>query len=187
MIKNSKIKLKPVWIIRESIGCYKGSQEEACLNEGLIAIGWNKLGDLSPFVNNESKLRDHIENTYPDMDNKQIGDCFGKVTRFINVMENQDYIVLPCHTEPTIRIGKICGNYKYRPNDFTKYNNGLDEGTEIRNIRKVRWVKKVPRSKINESANRSLNSPHCLYKVNDTTNKYIQHLYHKSVPNHNTD
>ena len=87
MIKNSKLKLKPVWVIRESIG-YKGLQEEASLNEGLIAIGWNKLGNLSTFVNNASKLREHIENTYSDMDNKEIGDCFGKVTRFINVMKN---------------------------------------------------------------------------------------------------
>lgn len=187
MIKNSKSKLKPVWVIRESIGCYKGSQEEACLNEGLIAIGWNKLGDLSPFVNNESKLREHIENTYPDMNNSDIGDCFGKVTRFINVMKKGDFVVLPCYTEPTIRIGKICDKYEYKPNDDTKYNDGLDEGTEIRNIRAVKWVKTVPRSEINDSVNRSLNSPHCLYKVNDATNKYIQHLYHKSISNHDTN
>jgi len=186
MIKNSKIKLKPVWVIRESIG-YKGLQEEASLNEGIIAIGWNKLGDLSTFVNNESKLREHIENTYSDMSNSEIGDCLGKVTRFINVIKKGDFVVLPCHTEAIIRIGKICGNYDYRPNDFANYNDGLDEGTEIRNIRKVEWQIEVPKSEIDESANRSLNSPHCLYKVNDVTNKYIQHLYHKSVSNHDTD
>jgi len=186
MIKNSKIKLKPVWVIRESIG-YKGLQEEASLNEGLIAIGWNKLGNLSKFVSNESKLREHIKKTYSDMDNKQIGDCFGKVTRFINVMEEEDFVVLPCHTELTIRIGKIRGNYDYRPNDFAKYNDGLDERTEIRNIRKVEWLIEVPKSEIDESANRSLNSPHCLYKVNDATNKYIRRLYHKSVSSHDID
>ena len=182
MIKNSKSKLKPVWVIRESIG-YKGLQEEASLNEGLIAIGWNKLGNLSTFVNNESKLREHIENTYSDMGNSDISNCFGKVTRFINVMKKGDIVVLPCHTEPTIRIGKIIGNYEYRPNDFAKYNNGFDEGTEIRNIREVEWLKKVLKSEIDQNVNRSLNSPHCLYKVNDVTNQYIQRLYHKSVPN----
>lgn len=179
MVSNNKPKLKQMWIIRGSIG-YKGLQENAFLNEGVVAIGWNRYGDFSRFKGNKSALKEHIRTIDPECDEYRVGYNAGAILRFIDSMEAGDFVVLPQHEEPFVHLGRITGEYKFLT-DGIDYEGNLDEGTTLKNIRKVKWIKKIPRDMIDSSLDKYLNSKHTLYSANEELNRHIQKLSHAEI------
>ncbi|NPE28604.1 hypothetical protein HNV12_11670 [Methanococcoides sp. SA1] len=175
---NKKSRLNPVWVTRASIGL-KGLQEECFLEENLIAIGWNRLGNLFKYKSNEEMLKHDLEKLYPDKNSRQTSHAVGRIKCFLDEMAVNQFVVLPRYEEQSVVIGRIKGDYEYKPGEYAEYNNSFDEGKEVRNVRKVKWVTTIDRSQIDENVLKSLNAPLSLYKVNEEATRYIQHLYHE--------
>ncbi|HHW26653.1 MAG TPA: restriction endonuclease [Firmicutes bacterium] len=122
-----------VWLVRA--GRY-GERENTALERGLVAIGWDKLPDLSG-VGTKHELGRLMRETYPDEKPRTINNWVTQVWSFRNRMKVGDLVVLPIKTRSVIAIGRVTGSYQYTPH--------LGEGA--RHARQVQWLNTdVPRS-----------------------------------------
>lgn len=130
-------KSKAIWLVRA--GRY-GDQEQAALDNNIVTIGWNDLGNISDFQSKEAFL-ELFETTYPNEKPKAIINKANQVWRFKNEIEIGDLVVLPLKQEPSIAMGEVISNYK-----FTE-----DLGSDIKHIRRVKWITKdMPRTSLNQ-------------------------------------
>jgi restriction system protein len=116
-----------VWLVRAG---KNGEREDEVLNNGIAAIGWIELPDLSNIKSRE-ELKDLFDKTYSGMKKREIANKAGQGWAFLNRMIIGDLVVLPSKFRASIAIGKITGDYKYR--------------TDLSNItfhtRPVEWIK----------------------------------------------
>ena len=86
----------------------QASQWEEQLTNKVIAIGWNEIGDLSN--RNTNEITEDIKKNYPDSSNAVIP----QFNDFLSVKEG-DIVVANKGFSKIVGIGRIIGDYKYRP------------------------------------------------------------------------
>ena len=96
-----------VWLVRAG---RRGEQEQAALDNNLVAIGWNELPDLSDIQSREA-LADSYRQANPDASPKKAANHVGQVWAFRARMKEGDLAVLPLHIQSAIAIGRITGPY----------------------------------------------------------------------------
>lgn len=126
-----------LWMVRA--GKY-GERENLALEEGLVIIGWEELGDLSK-VGSRDELKDLFDQTYPNIGTSQRDNWVAQVWAFKARIEKGDLVALPSKTQPTIAIGRVEGDYECR---------AISTGESV-HCRPVRWIAPdVPRSQIGQ-------------------------------------
>ncbi|MDN4634068.1 restriction endonuclease [Priestia megaterium] len=101
-------KTKAIWLVRA--GRY-GDQEQAALDNDIVTIGWNELGDISNYKNKEAFFT-FFETTYPNEKPKAIINKANQVWRFKNKIEIGDLVVLPLKQECSIAVGEVMSDYE---------------------------------------------------------------------------
>jgi restriction system protein len=119
-----------LWTIRA--GRY-GEQEQSCIDNKLVTIGWNDFPDLKKFKSRD-ELTTEYQRLYPSENPSRSGIRVGQIWRFANEIAINDLVALPSKTQPIIHIGKIEGEYKYEK-----------KANEILHWRPVTWIKDIPR------------------------------------------
>ncbi len=87
-------------------------QERDC-----IAIGWKKMPDLSWVEakrETRNRLKQKIQDTYPDKHPSAIGNDCSQLTHFIAGMSEGD-IVLAADGAQVLGVGRVTGEYRYEP------------------------------------------------------------------------
>lgn len=113
------------------------------LGEGIVAIGWPMLGDLSD--SNRSDIKDRLRKAFPDKTERGIGAAAGQIDRLANEMEVGDLVVAP--DGGTVFVGRIASEYRH-DEDVA----GGEYGTEDAGYphqRRVDWLHEgqgIPRS-----------------------------------------
>lgn len=118
-----------LWTVRAG---RHGQQEQICLDEKLITIGWDDLPDLKTF-----KTRDDLFDAYQEIyqqGNVKAGITVGQIWRFANEIAIGDLVALPSKFQPVIHIGKVTGEYKH------------EQKQDIIHWRKVSWLQTIPRA-----------------------------------------
>jgi restriction system protein len=118
-----------IWTVRAG---RHGQQEQVCLDEKLITIGWSDLPDLKSF-----KTRDDLYNAYQEIYQQgsgKAGITVGQIWRFANEIAIGDLVALPSKFQPVIHIGKVIGDYKH------------EQKQDIIHSRKVNWLQTIPRA-----------------------------------------
>lgn len=139
-----------LWTVRAG---KRGEQEQACLNNNVVAIGWNELPDISKFKT-KKELVESYRDYYPETPENKIGYQAGQVWRFANEISIGDLVALPSKFQPEINIGKVTGNYRY-----TKIDN-------LQHIIPVKWLKAIPRSAFDQDLLYSFGSLLTVSQVN---------------------
>ncbi|MED4061107.1 restriction endonuclease [Priestia megaterium] len=130
-------KAKAIWLVRA--GRY-GDQEQAALDNDIVTIGWNELGNISNYESKESFIT-FFETTYPNQKPKAITNKANQVWRFKNEIEIGDLVVLPLKQEPCIAVGEVISDYEFTEN----------LGPDIIHTRRVIWfTKDMPRTNLNQ-------------------------------------
>lgn len=130
-------KAEAIWLVRA--GRY-GDQEQAALDNNIVTIGWNDLGDISSYQNKEVFFG-FFETTYPNEKPKAIMNKSNQVWRFKNEIEIGDLVVLPLKQEPSIAVGEVISDY-----EFTE-----SLGQDIIHTRRVKWITKdMPRTNLKQ-------------------------------------
>jgi restriction system protein len=127
-----------LWLVRAG---RHGEQEQGALEMDVVTIGWNEFSDLSK-VRNKDELFDLYEKVYSDRatnKNRAINEV-GQVWRFVHEIQKGDLVALPLKTQSAIAIGKIEGEYEYK-----------ELANNIKHIRRVKWLKTIPRSAFNQN------------------------------------
>jgi restriction system protein len=118
-----------LWTVRAG---RHGQQEQICLDEKLITIGWDDLPDLKGFRTRE-ELFEAYQNIYQQGNNVKAGITVGQIWRFVNEIAIGDLVALPSKFQPVIHLGKVTGEYKFEKKE------------DILHWRKVNWLKTIPR------------------------------------------
>ena len=114
-------------------------------DEGFICIGWTRIGDLSPY-DTRDKMKAAYRNGFPSASEGSMRASYGQVFRFAHEMEIGDPVVYPIKGSRDILIGEIAGSYRWANDDPELVER------DYCNIRKVKWMKRVPRIVFSQDA-----------------------------------
>lgn len=164
----TQTKTNAIWLVRAGS---HGEHEQNCLENNIVIIGWEELGDIQN-IKDKGELIKQFEQTYPNQKPKARLNKANQVWRFRNEIKIGDLVVLPLKSEPSIAVGKVISGYKYT----TKY--GADAG----HYRDVEWLTKdMPRTRLNQDLLYSLGAflTVCRIQRNDAETRipYAVHNY----------
>jgi restriction system protein len=140
-----------LWVVRAG---RHGEQEQAALDNSVVCHAWNELPDYSACRTRE-ELRELFTKAYPSAVGRRVIPGLGQVWRFAHEIEKGDLVALPLKSESAFAFGRIIGDYEYArlvPN--------------VMHVRRVEWVKTVPRSLFPKSILNSMNSALTVFRVN---------------------
>lgn len=100
-----------VWMVRAG---KEGQAEELALREGVIAIGWEGLGNLAG-IESRDALEDLVRERCEDATEGRIHNYVAQVWAFIQRIQVGDWALLPVKTRATVAIGRVTGGYRHRP------------------------------------------------------------------------
>lgn len=104
----------------------KASKWQLCINEGIMCIGWDALGDLSKYASRED-MRAEVKKQYPT-DGSAINDSLA-VWQFSHEMKPGDIVFAKKGKTQIIGRGIVESDYMFD-----------SERTEFKHIRKVKWT-----------------------------------------------
>jgi restriction system protein len=135
------------------------------LKSNVIAIGWRELGDLSKIKDNRDAFKERYTEVYPNEKKGSIATCAGMLYRFIYEIKIGDYVIYPSKINREINIGIVEGNYTY-----------VDDAAEYVQQRKVKWIKRFPRTVFSQGALYEVGSAMTLFAVKNYADEYLAAL-----------
>ncbi len=143
--------------------------EEIIQEDSVVTIGWSEFSDLSN-IKNEEQVKKLILEKYPGMRGDRSGTWAEDICSFITKIKKGDLVAVPLKTSNEVLIGKISGDYEYRKlSDF------------ISHIRRVRWLKTLPKGAFEEEYNVEFNSPEALFLIKADPEKLADFIETKSL------
>ena len=105
------------WRVGTKDGSSNVSHWQMMQDRDCIAIGWNKIGDLSWVVSkkeSEGELKSLLKTNYIDKSPGSIGNNCSQIIKFIAGMAEGD-IVMAADGNTILGIGRVIGQYRYEP------------------------------------------------------------------------
>src|SRR6266542_3556349 len=99
-----------------------GDADTLFLQHNVIAVGWQDFGDLSAHKTRE-QYRDHYAKVYPQSKLQGVATSAGQLYRFVREMKVGDLVVYPSRATREVHIGRVTGEYQYRPDSHAHYPN----------------------------------------------------------------
>ena len=135
------------------------------LDESVIAIGWEELGDLSKIEKTKDVLKSKYQSIYPNEKKMRTAQCVGTISRFIAEMKVGDYIVFPSKYNREINLGVVESDYYYESN-AKMYNHR----------RKVKWLKHLPRVAFSQGALYEVGAFTTCFEIKNYTDEFLSAL-----------
>lgn len=145
-----------------------GDADSLFLNkkDSCVAIGWDEMGDLSKIPDDREIFKKKLVEAYPTTKKGAINTVAGMPYRFKYEMQIGDYVVYPSIADRMVHIGRIIGNYQYKPEISQSYCN----------MRPVEWIKAVPRTNISQGALYEIGSALSLFQVKNYVDDILKYL-----------
>jgi restriction system protein len=159
---------KTLWGIHAPKG---GGADILFYEKDLIAIGWERIGDLSEFTDREA-LKDEVAECYPDKKPGAIPVTAGTLHRFAREIQEGDIVVHHRRAEHRIYLGRVTGPYRHAPELSDRYPN----------VRPVEWLAKYPRTRFSQGALYEIGSAVTLFQVKNYADEFIAALEGKAPP-----
>jgi len=121
------------WCVR---GGEVGQADRIFLRDGYLAIGWPEVGDLSILVKERKAFSAAVAGAYPNARPGAIPGYAGILYRFAHEMQPGELVIYPSKIDGQFHIGRIAGEYEYN----------AERSGDYPNMRKVTWLKTVPRT-----------------------------------------
>ena len=137
------------WIIR---GGRYGEREEEALDNGFLTIGFGIIKSLDN-VQTPDEVADCLDLS-GDETNPQVASRVSQVWAFKDGIETGDIVAMPRKGQPVVAIGRITGEYTYRP-----------EHADFGHARPVVWINQaVPKSDLPQGLQGSMNGLRTIYR-----------------------
>lgn len=108
----------------------RGQREERMLENSVLGIGWEALGDLSK-IQSRDELKSLYANAYPEASENRLRNHVGQILKFISKTRMGDLVVTPLKLKTRrIAVGRIRGEYQFR----------LDLGSDMVHTIPVEWI-----------------------------------------------
>ena len=139
--------------------------DDLFLKEGVIAIGWKAMGDLSKLPSDRDAIKEIYTKAYPNDPKGSIPTGVGMLIRFSQEAQVGDYVVYPSKIDRRINIGIVESPYFYDP-----------EEKEYPQKRKVKWLKSYPRTAFSQGALHEIGSALTFFTVKNYAYEFIEAL-----------
>ncbi len=151
------------WMVRAGS---HGEEEQDALDKNLVTIGWNDIPDLRNIDDKESLKRIYLS-VHPNKSPMHVARVVGQIWDFAREIKIGDLVALPLKMQSSIAIGRITGDYEFK-----------EISPNIKHIRKVEWLKTIPRSEFDQDLLFSLGafSTVCEIKRNNAENRISKML-----------
>ncbi|NWJ56972.1 restriction endonuclease [Marine Group I thaumarchaeote] len=123
------------WLVRAG---KHGEQEDGVLENNVVAISWNDLPDLSNITTKEEIEKLYLEARGPHK-KMHVAQVVGQIWSFLKRINTGDLVALPLKRKSGIAIGEIVDDYEFK-----------EIQSNIKHIRKVKWIKTFPRSSFDQ-------------------------------------
>ena len=149
-----------------------GDAERLFLNNNCIAVGWAKMGDLSALKPDRDAFKARVAEVYPEKKPGAIPNNAGQLFRFVHEMKPSDLVVYPSKRDRLIHLGRVEGEYRYDPKTEKGYPN----------VRPVKWLREVPRTRFSQGALYEIGSAMSLFLVKNYADEFRATLEGKAAP-----
>lgn len=139
-----------MWMVRADSGGRLFDQFKA---EGIVAIGWQEMGDFTPLKTREDFAK-AVRKAWPEMSTAQVAVATSQAYRFAREIGQGDRAITYDPTERHYLVGTIESDYVF---DSTR--------SEFRNLRKVKWEGSIPRDALSVSTRNSLGAISTLFLI----------------------
>lgn len=92
---------------------------ERCVKDNNVAVGWDKLGDLTEYINDFSRFREYHLAKYSNDDKRRVIFDINQLWKFVN-LNTEDIILANKGKSKIVGFGKVISGYLYR-NDYDEY------------------------------------------------------------------
>jgi len=141
-----------VWLVRAG---RRGERQNWAIDNGRAAIGWDELGNLSQWQTEEAML-DCMREAYPEAPAGKWRNFRSQLWSFVRRIKVGDLIVLPLKGEDAIAIGKVTGDYEYKP----------DNPAGAKHTRPVDWIQAdIPRNRFDQDLLFSLGAAMTIFQI----------------------
>lgn len=144
--------MKNGWMVRAG----EGGRLFEDFEKGYIAVGWGSLGDITPLDTRE-KINDAYAIAFSDQKPTKRHNAAAMLHKFRNVMAIGDIAITYDPQSRQYLVGEVVGDYEYSPDVVGDYPQ----------VRKMRWLGKVPRDALKSKARNSLGSTLTLFSLRD--------------------
>jgi len=152
-----------MWMVRAEVG---NRLFVPFIEQNLVAIGWNKVGDLNQYKTREAILN-AVRAEWPEWKSQAQVNAAGMLFRFSKEMDEGDWIITYNQQRRVYAIGKIEGAYRFDPS-FDNHDP---------NVRPVTWIEKeISRDKFSTQTKNTLGSTLTLFLLSDDAEKEIQRI-----------
>lgn len=127
---------------------------------GLVAIGWEDMGDVSKLSTRE-EVKQRYREIHSEQKKSRVATSAGQIYRFAHEIQKGDIVLTYNKSSREYLIGEITSDYKPNPDpDFT------DRG-HYQHVRKVDWKDKVSRDEFSVPAKNSFGSTLTVFQLNE--------------------
>lgn len=145
--------MKNGWMIRAGNGgrYFDDFQEADC-----VAIGWNNLGDLRQYASPEALRTAYIEH-FGNAKPGRTANAIAMIRKFRDDIQPGDLLITYSQEYREYLVGEDLGQYEFRAE--------AQQVGEFAHIRQVRWLGRVSRDQLSQSARNSLGSVLTLFSL----------------------
>lgn len=155
------------WMVRAARG---GRLADDFLDKGIVAIGWEELGDLSEFSSKDAVLAKARE-IHPEAPEGRIQAAVSQQLRFRDEVATGHRVVTYDSGRRQYHVGRVAGPYEHDP----------DRIPPCEHVRAVQWEGSVSRDELSQPARNTLGSTLTLFRLSEEVLKEIEGLL-KGVP-----
>jgi restriction system protein len=148
-----------------------GDADSLFLNKHCIAVGWAKMGDLSALKPDRDAFKARVAEVYPEKKPGAIPNNAGQLFRFVHDMKPGDLVVYPSKSDRQIHVGRVEGEYRHDPTTEPGYPN----------VRAVKWLCAVPRTRFSQGALYEIGSAMSLFLVKNYADEFRAALEGKTA------
>lgn len=141
------------------------------IDEGYVGIGWSDLGDLSKISADRNALKKAVAASQLDAKPGSIPVQAGVLYRFVYEVKEGDLVVYPSKIDRMVNIGVVEGPYRYAPEINAAYPN----------IRRIRWLKHLPRDSFSQAALYEIGSFITLFSVRKYVDEFVAALEERPI------
>jgi restriction system protein len=143
-----------------------GDAHSLFLNKGCVAVGWNRMGDLSKIRPDREAFKARVAEVYPGMKEGAVPGSAGQMFRFVYEMKEGDIVIYPSKLDRQIHLGRVDGPYRYDPTTAPGYPD----------TRPVKWLKSLPRTHFTQGALHEVGSAMSFFQVKTYADEYLAAL-----------
>jgi len=155
-----------------------GDAERLFLREGVIAVGWDKVGDLLKLGDTRDAFKEAVAVAYPNKKPGAIPNNAGQLFRFAREIELGDLVAYPSKRDRLIHLGEVTSDYKYATE--------IEPGYPHR--RSVKWLTNAPRTRFSQGALYEIGSALSLFQIKNYADEFLAAVEgRKTTPPVDTD